>query len=100
MTGAWPAGEVDHRNMKRDDDRWENLRDASHGQNNQNREKYRSNTSGYKGVVWHKGASKWMAQVWAGGKKYYLGLHDNIEEARAAYNSFASENHGEFARFE
>lgn len=28
MTGEWPKGEIDHWNRKRDDDRWENLRDV------------------------------------------------------------------------
>jgi hypothetical protein len=33
MTGEWPAAEIDHINMDRDDNRWCNLREASHSQN-------------------------------------------------------------------
>lgn len=36
MTGDWPAGEIDHKNRNKSDDRFENLRDCSHGQNMRN----------------------------------------------------------------
>ncbi len=45
----------------------------------------KANTSGYQGVSWHKGAKKWSAVIWAGGKHHYLGLFKSAEEAHLAY---------------
>lgn len=44
----------------------------------------RANTSGYKGVYWHKSANKWMASIGVMGKSIYLGLFDLIEDAISA----------------
>jgi hypothetical protein len=62
MTGAWPVGEIDHRNTVRSDNRWENLRLASEQQNQANSSKPRDNTSGFKGVYWNKQQSKWAEE--------------------------------------
>ena len=35
-TGEWPDGEIDHKNGVHDDNRWDNLRDVTHTENNQN----------------------------------------------------------------
>lgn len=38
MTGHWPEWDVDHKNRKRGDDRWKNLREATRSQNLRNRQ--------------------------------------------------------------
>lgn len=43
-----------------------------------------TNTSGYKGVCWHKKAGKWRAQIKFKGKQYHLGLYEDIELAAEA----------------
>lgn len=45
----------------------------------------RNNTSGYRGVSWHKVASKWGAYIRVGGIRRYLGVFDTAEEANRAY---------------
>ena len=50
MTGEWPSEEMDHRSLDKADNRWRNIRRASHSQNKFNRPKLSTNTSGYKGV--------------------------------------------------
>ena len=52
MTGAWPVAQLDHRNGVRHDNRWENLREATNGENNQNAAIRSNNTSGFMGVCW------------------------------------------------
>jgi hypothetical protein len=43
-----------------------------------------SNTSGYRGVVWHGPQRKWRVQVGHNGRLHYGGLYANIEDANAA----------------
>ncbi len=63
--GPIPDGlEVDHLNRIRDDNRIENLRLATRGQNQHNRKLNTNNTSGTKGVYWHPAKGKWVARVW------------------------------------
>lgn len=82
-----PVGmEVDHINRNKLDNRRSNLRICTHAENLANRIKPRNNTSGYKGVVWNKSRSKWLAQITVKKRHIYLGQFDDIEEANEAYN--------------
>lgn len=42
------------------------------------------NTSGTKGVSFHKKSGKWRAQIRYSSKNYYLGIYEKIEDATAA----------------
>lgn len=85
MTGTLPGGEVDHRNRIRSDNRWDNLRPATHEQNHQNRGAKSSNPTGLAGVSWHKLRRRWRASIGINGKQTHLGLFDTPETAHAAY---------------
>lgn len=89
--------QVDHKNHNTLDNRAENLRPATPGQNIANRGKNCNNTSGFKGVSWHKGGRKWIANAGLNGKTVYLGLYSTPEEAHAAYSAFVTKQWGEFA---
>lgn len=93
---AWPKDEIDHENLIRDDNRLSNLREATHQQNVYNVKKRRHNTTGFKGVTFHKAAGRFMAQIRADRKYIYLGLFDTPEEAHAAYAAASKEHHGEY----
>jgi hypothetical protein len=84
MTGEWPQGEVDHENRDSLDNRWENLRDATHSQNQLNRKanhkEYKSNVSGINGVYRHSNGNRWVAEL----RGRYLGCFATKEEAAAA----------------
>ena len=93
MTGSFPSNHIDHRNGIRDDDRWENLREATRSQNHQNIILKSNNTSGYMGVNWSKKHKKWAARIGIDGKRIFLGRFDTPEEAYEAYLKAKKEYH-------
>jgi HNH endonuclease len=81
--GVMPAGDIDHINRNRADNRIENLRLANRSQNGANARLWKSNTSGLRGVRrFHK---KWRATIGYGGQLYHLGTFATAEEASNAY---------------
>lgn len=89
---------IDHKNGNKLDNRVENLRVATTGQNNRNVIKRGNNTSGYKGVHWDKKSQKWISRIRiGGGQRLTLGKFSNKEDAAKAYNEAALKYHGEFA---
>jgi hypothetical protein len=63
-----------------------------------NRGSQKNNKFGVKGVSYHKAAKKWHAQLMVNGKKALSSFHENIDDAKKAYNEAAIKFHGEFAR--
>lgn len=74
-----------------------NLRLATQSQNMGNQGRSIANTSGFKGVSWHKGRGKWQAQIKVGRVNKWIGCYDDPAEAHAAYMTAACELFGEFA---
>ena len=99
QTGEWPTQQIDHINEDPSDNRWVNLRAATKSQNMRNISRIKSNTSGFKGVGWHKQQSKWRAYIKADGKMYHLGLFKTKEEAAKVYEEAAKKLHDVFAKF-
>lgn len=95
--GRWPADMLDHVNRNRDDNRIVNLREATRGQNMQNRITSIDNVSGFKCVQKSK-YNRWTARITINGKRRRLGWFDTPEEAHAAYVMAAQQSFGEFAR--
>jgi hypothetical protein len=93
-----PKIQVDHINHNRLDNRKENLRICTNAENNRNKKKTKSNTSGYKGVYWNTKTGKWIAQIMVDGKHYHLGCFDNIVDAATAYDQSAKKFHKEFSQ--
>jgi hypothetical protein len=84
-TGHFPKNFTDHRNGIRDDNRFENLREATKGENCQNAAKQQNNTSGYTGVVWEARRKRWLARVKFKGKTHHFGTYRTPEAANSAY---------------
>lgn len=97
--GRWPDGEVDHRNLMRSDNRLDNLREGTRRENIANSDLRSTNTSGFKGVYFHRQAGKWCARIRSkeDGMRS-LGLYETAEEAGAVYKQAAQKMYGEFAR--
>lgn len=84
VTGRWPEEEIDHRNGSHGDNRWENLRSATHFVNAQNqRIARRDNVCGFLGVC--KSGENFRAYINENGKKKHLGSFQTPQLAHAAY---------------
>ena len=77
---------IDHINRDTLTNYLENLRVVTECINNTNRGIQINNTTGYKGVFWHKLAQKWMAQIKVNKRFIYLGLFNNIIDAARKVN--------------
>ena len=98
ITNAPENMEVDHINGNGLDNRQENLRICTHKENIRNAKVRKDNTSGYKGVYWHRLAKKWQARVFFNGKHISLGYFDTKDKAANAYNQAAKQYFGDFIR--
>lgn len=91
----------DHKNGDSLDNRRSNLRVATVAENRRNCKRYRTNTSGYRGVHYSKKAEKYRATITINGRRVHLGFRDTAEEAhRELYAPAAREHYGDFARLD
>lgn len=98
LLGAAVGVQVDHKDCDGLNNRRKNLRTCSHPENQQNSYAYSNNTSGRKGVDWHKG--KWRSRINVGGGSIFLGNFSNLGDAHEAYKAATLKYHREFARHE
>lgn len=97
ILGAKKGEIIDHIDGDPSNNQCSNLRLVTQSQNNANQIGAKKNSkSGVKGVYWHKAANKWCAEVIHRRKKYYLGLFDELEDAKKARNEKAQELHGDY----
>lgn len=89
--------EIDHADGDKLNNRIDNLRVATRWQNMKNVKTYTTNTSGRKGVYWHKTIRKWNAGIRIDGKQKSLGMFDLMEQAIAARVAAERQHYGEFA---
>lgn len=85
--GQWPAGEIDHINGDRLDDRLANLRVVDRAGNSQNKRCAQANnrSCGLLGVTWNKQHQRWQAKIMANKVRHHVGLFDTAQAAHAAY---------------
>jgi hypothetical protein len=93
-----PPELIDHRNTVKTDNRISNLREADAAGNAANKNPYQPCVTGFKGVFVDKRNGKFMAQGRQGKRAVYLGKFDQARDAAEAYNLWAVDAFGEFAR--
>lgn len=82
--GRWPAGQLDHRNRIRSDNRIDNLREADNSINNHNKTApQRNSTTGIRGV--HRLGKSFVSSIKSNGKTIHIGCFKTAEEAGSAY---------------
>jgi hypothetical protein len=97
-TGAWPAGEIDHVNHDKRDNRMSNLRLVTKQTNARNLPMLKNNTTGVTGV-YRRARGGWHAAIRVAGRLRHLGCFRTKAEAVSARQTaevrFAfHENHG------
>lgn len=88
---------VDHINKNRADNRKGNLRLCNSSENDRNRSRYSTNTSGVTGVFFDKRRRKWVANITYNNKRLHLGRYASKEDAVRARLSKEVELFREFA---
>jgi len=89
--------QLDHINRNSLDNRVENLRLATASENMMNRKTFKNNTSGCRGVSWHKRLQKWGVSVSVAGKQKHLGYFEDFELAELVSIQARDLYHGRFA---
>lgn len=86
--GVHPAGELDHINGVKHDNRITNLRVCTRSENMMNRKLQSNNTTGQAGIYYSKPMDKWCARVKIDGKYKYLGSYPTKEEAGGVADAY------------
>ncbi len=92
-----PESDVDHKNRNKLDVRKNNLRLCCESNNAANSDKRKTNTTGFKGVMFFKRDNNWHAQITHNYKKIHIGYYNKPEDAARAYDKKAYELFGEYA---
>lgn len=97
VKGRWPMPymEVDHRDLDKSNNLFENLREATPSQNQINRGLRPHNTSGITGVNWNNNTSMWHAELSVGGGRVMNGVFWKLADAVRARRN-ALHMHAEF----
>jgi hypothetical protein len=87
---------IDHINNNKLDNTINNLRFATLNENSHNARIRNDNTSGIKGVYFHKQRNKYRAEIVINNKKKHIGYYKTLEEATIARKKVANKLFGEF----
>lgn len=94
IMGTPDGMDTDHVNSNKLDNRKQNLRVCTRGQNICNR-RFKKNSSYSRGT--RPSGKKWFARITINRKIIHLGTYETIQEAANAYDEAAKKYHGKFA---
>ena len=81
MEGKWPTKEIDHIDRNPANNSWDNLRQVTRSQQNQNKGTRASSVSGVTGVRYRANEKRWTARLHLQGKDKWLGSFKTKEAA-------------------
>ena len=96
--GSFPKKLIDHIDGDKQNNKIENLREATYYENNVNSSKQTNNTSGYKNVTWKKDKNKWQVKCNSFGKTHYGGYYDDLMDAAEQAVALRNKVHGQFVK--
>jgi hypothetical protein len=98
MTGKLPVNLVDHIDRVRDNNKWDNLREANSGQNgiNQIATKSESGLRGVHEVKRINSSNKFVAKCKSDGKTKHIGTFSDKLDAALAYQIYVFKTYGDF----
>jgi hypothetical protein len=91
---------VDHIDGNKTNNKIENLRGATLSQNCMNQKISTRNTSGTKGVMWHKRDKKWFVQLRVNSKCHSFGYYEDKELAELVAIEATNKLHKEFSAYQ
>ena len=92
MKGRWPKNIIDHEDGDGLNNSWPNIQDCTQSRNIRKARTPRNNTSGHRGVSWHKAKGMWTAYVQGvDGKQKYLGMFPDKAQAVSARNNYLNQ---------
>jgi hypothetical protein len=89
---------IDHADGNGLNNRIQNLREATQGQNAFNSRMRCDNTSGERNVYWHERARRWFVRLSINRRTRSFGTYKTLEEARIVARRVREEHYGAFAR--
>lgn len=95
MTGKMPA-EIDHKNLNKADNKFDNLREATRTQNSLNTRVKRISKTKLKNVYYEKRRSLYRVSARLNGKRHFIGYYKTEDEANEVYEKWARQNHKEW----
>lgn len=85
MQGSWPINDVDHKNGKRNENVWKNLRQSTRTLNLENQRAAHKNNI-YSGLLGaYKCRNRWQAKIQTKGQCIFIGAFATAMEAHLAY---------------
>lgn len=91
--GKWPDRDIDHRDGFRSRNAIANLREASCGENSQNRAVQKNSKSKHIGIQWRPRNNRWAARIAVNKKRVFLGYFVDLKDAVAARAKAKAEMH-------
>lgn len=79
--GSMPKNEIDHIDRNPMNNRIDNLREVRHQENQHNASLRQDNSSGFRGVSWHKATGKYQVVISKARKQIHIGIFSSFDEA-------------------
>lgn len=99
MHNKYLPAEIDHIDGDPLNNRIENLRPANRSRNCSNRMIGKNNTTGVKGISFHKRIGKFQAYITKNKKRIFIGYFEKLEDAVSARKKAVDSIHGEYANY-